>query len=39
MIALIVAACGSLYLGCAAHIEKEGFSVPEYYKGILIKNG
>jgi hypothetical protein len=36
MIALILAACGSLYLGCAAHIEREGFSVPEYYKGIIM---
>ncbi|MCK4246855.1 hypothetical protein KAX14_06440, partial [Candidatus Bipolaricaulota bacterium] len=37
MIALIVAACGSLYLGCAAHIEREGFSMPEYYEGIIME--
>jgi hypothetical protein len=37
MIALIIAACGSLYLGCAAHIEREGFSMPEYYEGIIME--
>lgn len=29
--ALVLIACGSLYLGCAAHIEQEGFSIPEPY--------
>ena len=29
--ALILVACGSLYFGCAAHIEQEGFSIPKFY--------
>lgn len=28
IMALIIVACGSLYLGYAAHIEEEGFSIP-----------
>ncbi len=28
---LILVACGSLYFGYAAHIEREGFSIPETY--------
>ena len=31
LMALILVACGSLYLGYAAHIEQEGFSMPESY--------
>jgi hypothetical protein len=31
LMALVLVACGSLYLGYAAHIEREGFSVPELY--------
>jgi MFS family permease len=37
LIALILAACGSLYLGCAAHIEREGFSIPEFYIEMFMK--
>ncbi|MFH1929285.1 MAG: hypothetical protein ABIK79_14090, partial [Chloroflexota bacterium] len=31
LMALILVACGSLYLGYAPHIEREGFSVPDFY--------
>ncbi|MHC2995778.1 MAG: hypothetical protein IBV53_09785 [Candidatus Atribacteria bacterium] len=31
LMALILVICGSLYFGCAAHIEQEGFSPPQYY--------
>jgi len=37
LMALILVACGSLYLGCAAHIEREGFSIPEFYIEMLMK--
>ncbi|HEY59439.1 MAG TPA: hypothetical protein G4N92_01955 [Anaerolineae bacterium] len=30
-IALVLLACGSIYIGCAAHIEQEGFSIPESF--------
>jgi len=31
LMTLALVACGSLYLGYAAHVEKEGFSLPEVY--------
>ncbi len=31
LMALVLVACGSLYLGYAAHIKREGFSIPEPY--------
>jgi len=31
MMALILVTCGGLYLGCSAHIEREGFEIPETY--------
>ncbi len=31
LMALILVACGSLYLAYAPHIEREGFSVPDFY--------
>jgi hypothetical protein len=34
---LILVACGSLYLGYAEHIEREGFSIPESYVEILME--
>lgn len=34
---LILVACGSLYLGYAEHIEREGFSIPESYIEILME--
>jgi hypothetical protein len=37
LIALILVACGSLYLGCAAYIEREGFSIPEFYIEMFMK--
>jgi hypothetical protein len=37
LMALILVACGSLYLGCAAHIEREGFSIPEFYLEMFMK--
>lgn len=37
LIALILVACGSLYLGYAAYIDREGFSLPEYYTETLIE--
>ena len=37
LMALILVACGSLYLGCAAHIEREGFSIPEFYIEMFMK--
>lgn len=37
LIALILVACGSLYLGYAAHIDREGFSMPEYYTEVLME--
>jgi membrane protein implicated in regulation of membrane protease activity len=37
LMALILVACGSLYLGYAAHIEREGFSVPEFYIEMFMK--
>ena len=37
LIALILVACGSLYLGYAAHIDREGFSLPEYYTEALME--
>ena len=35
LMALILVACGSLYVSYAAHIEREGFSVPESYVEML----
>ncbi len=35
--ALIIMVCGSLFFGCAAHIEREGFSVPQYYIKIFME--
>ena len=37
LMALILVACGSLYLGCAAYIEQEGFSIPEFYIEMFMK--
>lgn len=37
LMALILVACGSLYLGCAAHIEREGFSLPESYIEVFME--
>lgn len=37
LMALILVACGSLYLGCATHIEQEGFSIPEAYTEIFME--
>lgn len=34
---LTLAACGSLYLGYAAHIEKEGFTFPPAFKEMMAK--
>ncbi len=31
LMSLVLVACGSLYIGYAAHIEQEGFSLPEAY--------
>jgi hypothetical protein len=31
LLALVLAACGSLYISCAEHIEREGFSLPDLY--------
>lgn len=35
--ALLLVACGSLYLGYAAQVEREGFSIPEYYLEMVRK--
>ena len=35
--ALIIVACGSLYLGYAAHIEEEGFSIPPALVNMVIQ--
>lgn len=35
--ALALVACGSLYLGYAAHIEKEGFTFPPTFKEMMAK--
>ncbi|MFQ6001325.1 MAG: hypothetical protein ACE5LG_06610 [Anaerolineae bacterium] len=35
--ALALVACGSLYLGYAAHIEKEGFTFPPAFKEMMTK--
>lgn len=35
--ALALVACGSLYLGYAAHIEREGFALPPTFKEIMTK--
>ena len=37
LMALVLVACGSLYLGYAAHIEREGFSIPETYTEIFME--
>ncbi len=37
LMVLILVVCGSLYLGCAAHIEREGFSVPESYTEMFME--
>ena len=37
LIALVLVACGSLYLGYAAHIEQEGFSLPEFYIEVFME--
>ena len=34
---LVLAACGSLYLGYAGHIEKEGFTIPLAFKEMMTK--
>jgi hypothetical protein len=34
---LILVACGSLYLGYAAHVEQEGFSIPESYIDLFME--
>jgi hypothetical protein len=31
LMSLVLVACGSLYMGYAAHVEQEGFSLPEVY--------
>ncbi len=37
LMALIVVACGSLYLGYAAHIEEEGFSIPPALVNVVME--
>lgn len=37
LMALVLVACGSLYFGCAAYIEREGFSMPEFYIEMFMK--
>ena len=37
LMALILVACGSLYFDAAEHIEREGFSIPEYYTNALVE--
>jgi len=37
LMALTLVACGSLYLGYAAHIEREGFSMPESYTEMFME--
>jgi hypothetical protein len=37
LIALVLVACGSLCLGYAAHIEREGFSMPEPYIEMFVE--
>ena len=37
LMALVLIACGSLYFGCATYIEREGFSIPEFYTEMFMK--
>ena len=37
LMALILVVCGSLYLGYAPYIEREGFSVPDFYVETLMQ--
>jgi hypothetical protein len=37
LIGLMLVACGSLYLGYAAEIDREGFSIPECYTEVLMQ--
>jgi len=37
LMALALVACGSLYMGYAAHIEQEGFSLPEVYTEVFME--
>lgn len=37
LMALVLVACGSLYFSCAAYIEREGFSMPEFYIEMSMK--
>jgi ABC-type multidrug transport system fused ATPase/permease subunit len=37
LMALVLVACGSLYLGLAAHVEREGFSLPQTYTEMLME--
>ncbi len=37
MMALILVTCGGLYLGCSAHIEREGFEIPETYFNMFME--
>jgi len=37
LMSLMLVACGSLYLGTAAHVEQEGFSIPESYLETLME--
>ena len=37
LMTMTLMACGSLYLGYAAHIEREGFSLPEFYIEIFME--
>jgi ABC-type multidrug transport system fused ATPase/permease subunit len=37
LMALVLVACGSLYVGVAAHIEREGFSIPEPYIEMFVE--
>lgn len=37
LMVLVLVACGSLYLGCAAHIEREGFHLPQAYTDLLME--
>jgi hypothetical protein len=37
LVGLMLVACGSLYLGYAAHVEREGFSIPEPYLETLME--
>jgi hypothetical protein len=37
-LALMILACGSLYLGCAPQTRQQGYSIPETYVELLAKS-